>query len=120
MSSLSLPEERMRELGYRVVDLVVDHFARLADEPAARRGSRSDLEAALSEPIPELRTDPDLVLDRVVRDVLPWTARGGPSRFFAFVPSSQQLRRLRPTRSSGFNVFAGTWLGASGRRRWSW
>lgn len=115
MSSLSLPEERMRELGYRVVDLVVDHFARLADEPAARRGSRSDLEAALSEPIPERGTDPDRVLDRVVRDVLPWTARVDHPRFFAFVPSpSNYVGFLADALSSGFNVFAGTWLGASG------
>ncbi|HET9332841.1 MAG TPA: aminotransferase class V-fold PLP-dependent enzyme [Gemmatimonadota bacterium] len=115
MSSLSLPEERMRELGYRVVDLVVDHFARLADEPAARRGSRSDLEAALSEPIPEAGCDPDLVLDRVVRDVLPWTARVDHPRFFAFVPSpSNYVGFLADALASGFNVFAGTWLGASG------
>jgi glutamate/tyrosine decarboxylase-like PLP-dependent enzyme len=105
----------MRELGYRVVDLVVDHFARLADEPAARRGSRADLEAALSEPIPERGTDPDLVLDRVIRDVLPWTARVDHPRFFAFVPGpSNYVGFLADALASGFNVFAGTWLGASG------
>ncbi|HET6361180.1 MAG TPA: decarboxylase, partial [Gemmatimonadota bacterium] len=65
----------MRELGYRVVDLVVDHFAAIREEPAARRGTRADLEAALREPIPERGSDPGLVLDRVVRDILPWTAR---------------------------------------------
>jgi glutamate/tyrosine decarboxylase-like PLP-dependent enzyme len=105
----------MRELGYRVVDLVVDHVARLADEPAARRGSRADLEAALSEPIPERGTDPHLVLDRVIRDVLPWTARVDHPRFFAFVPSpSNYVGFLADALASGFNVFAGTWLGASG------
>jgi glutamate/tyrosine decarboxylase-like PLP-dependent enzyme len=105
----------MRELGYRVVDLVVDHLARIRDEPAARRGGRAELEAALSEPIPEQGTDPDIVLDRVMRDVLPWTARVDHPRFFAFVPGpGNYVGFLADALASGFNVFAGTWLGASG------
>jgi hypothetical protein len=39
--ALSLTDAEMRELGYRVVDLVVDHVAGIREEPAARRGSRS-------------------------------------------------------------------------------
>ena len=53
----------MRELGYRVVDLVVEHLTRIREEPAVRRGMRPELEASLSEPIPEHGTDPDIVLD---------------------------------------------------------
>jgi glutamate/tyrosine decarboxylase-like PLP-dependent enzyme len=114
-AGLSLPEERMRELGYRVVDLVIDHLARIRDEPAARRGAPRDLEALLREPIPEHGSDPRDVLDRVMRDVLPWTARVDHPRFFAFVPSpGNYVGFLADALASGFNVFAGTWLGASG------
>jgi glutamate/tyrosine decarboxylase-like PLP-dependent enzyme len=112
---LSLPEERMRELGYRVVDLVVEHLARIRDEPAARRGTPDELAALLREPIPETGADPREVLDRVMRDVLPWTARVDHPRFFAFVPSpGNYVGFLADALASGFNVFAGTWLGASG------
>ncbi|HET6617438.1 MAG TPA: pyridoxal-dependent decarboxylase, partial [Gemmatimonadota bacterium] len=105
----------MRELGYRVVDLVVEHLTRIRDEPAVRRGTRSELEAALSEPIPEHGTDPDIVLDRVLRDVLRWTARVDHPRFFAFVPGpGNYVGFLADALASGYNVFAGTWLGASG------
>jgi glutamate/tyrosine decarboxylase-like PLP-dependent enzyme len=105
----------MRELGYRVVDHIVEHLARIRDEPAARRGTRAGLEATLSEPIPEQGTDPDLVIDRVLREVLPWTARVDHPRFFAFVPGpGNYVGVLADALASGFNVFAGTWLGASG------
>ncbi len=113
--ALSLSEDEMRALGYRVVDLVVDHLARIREEPAARRGSRADLEAMLREPIPESGSDPRLVLDRVMREVLPWTARVDHPRFFAFVPGpGNYVGFLADALASGFNVFAGTWLGASG------
>jgi hypothetical protein len=50
----------------------------------------------------------------VVRDVLLDRPRDHP-RFFAFVPSpSNYVGFLADALSSGFNVFAGTWLGASG------
>ncbi|HYO45799.1 MAG TPA: aminotransferase class I/II-fold pyridoxal phosphate-dependent enzyme [Gemmatimonadota bacterium] len=105
----------MRELGYRVVDLVVEHLTRIRDEPAARRGARADLEAALREPIPEHGADPHDVIDRVMQDVLPWTARVDHPRFFAFVPGpGNYVGFLADALASGFNVFAGTWLGASG------
>lgn len=105
----------MRELGYRVVDLVVEHLTRIREEPAVRRGMRPELEASLSEPIPEHGTDPDIVLDRVLREVLPWTARVDHPRFFAFVPGpGNYVGFLADALASGYNVFAGTWLGASG------
>ena len=110
-----MPEEQMRELGYRVVDLVVDHVARIREEPAVRRGTRAELEAALREPIPEAGTDFAVVLDRVARDVLPWRARVDHPRFFAFVPGpGNYVGAMADALASGFNVFAGTWLGASG------
>ncbi|HET7692110.1 MAG TPA: aminotransferase class V-fold PLP-dependent enzyme [Gemmatimonadota bacterium] len=113
--ALSLTEAHMRELGYRVVDLVVDHLAGIRDQPAVRRGRRSDLEGVLREPIPESGSDPGEVLDRVVREILPWTARVDHPRFFAFVPGpGNYVGFLADALASGFNVFAGTWLGASG------
>ncbi|HEU4463628.1 MAG TPA: pyridoxal-dependent decarboxylase, partial [Gemmatimonadota bacterium] len=90
-------------------------FAGIREEPAAQRGRRSDLEAALREPVPESGSDPDLVIDRVVREILPWTARVDHPRFFAFVPGpGNYVGFLADAMASGFNVFAGTWLGASG------
>jgi glutamate/tyrosine decarboxylase-like PLP-dependent enzyme len=105
----------MRELGHHVVDLVVDHLVGIREEPAARRARRADLEAALREPIPESGSDPRVVLDRVMREILPWTARVDHPRFFAFVPGpGNYVGFLADALASGFNVFAGTWLGASG------
>lgn len=112
---LELSPDRMRELGYRVVDLVVEHLERIRDEPAVRRGERPELEALLREPIPEHGTDPGIVLDRVARQILPYRARVDHPRFFAFVPGPGNfVGAMADALASGFNVFAGTWLGGSG------
>jgi hypothetical protein len=41
--TLGLDAERMRELGYWVVDRVVEHFATVADGPSVMTGTPADL-----------------------------------------------------------------------------
>ena len=50
---LDFPPERMREIGYRVVDRIVDHLATLRDQPVGAKGDPAKLLAALAEPAPE-------------------------------------------------------------------
>lgn len=114
-STLSMSREDMRELGYRVVDLLVDHFDSQDAEPAASVGGRPKLGDLLIEPIPEWGTDPMLLLERVRRDVLGHIAHIDHPRFFGFIPSpSNFVGAMADALSSGFNVFAGSWLGGSG------
>ena len=49
---LALSAESMRELGYRVVDMVAENLATLAERPVSLTSSRPELEAALREPPP--------------------------------------------------------------------
>jgi len=60
----------MRELGYRVIDLIVDHFETLCEQPVVRRSTRRELEARLREPLPERGTPVEAVLQKVQEDVL--------------------------------------------------
>ncbi|MCJ7629027.1 MAG: aminotransferase class V-fold PLP-dependent enzyme [Longimicrobiales bacterium] len=115
MSSLELPPEEMRRLGYRVVDLIVDRWTNLREEPAWQGGTRRELEPLLSGPPPEEGQDPDAVLQRVVDDVLPRAGRIDHPRFFAFIPSSPTWPSvLGDMLATGFNIFQGTWLESAG------
>jgi glutamate/tyrosine decarboxylase-like PLP-dependent enzyme len=112
---LSLSTEEMRALGYRVVDMLVEHFEALPQKPVTRKASRQEMEARLREPLPEQGTDPAEVLDQLARDVFGNIMHLDHPRFFAFVPSpSNYISVMADALAAGFNVFAGTWLEASG------
>jgi len=63
--TLSLPPEEMRRLGYQVVDLLVDHFAGLADRKVSSVPDPAGLSASLRHAIPERGLPPAEVLDAV-------------------------------------------------------
>jgi aromatic-L-amino-acid decarboxylase len=113
--TLTLSREEMRALGYRVVDLLVEHFSALPDKPVTRKADRATMEARLREPVPEGGSDPLQVLDLVQRDVFANIMHLDHPRFFAFVPSPGNfVAVMADALASGHNVFAGTWLEASG------
>ena len=113
--SLRLSRDHMKELGYQVVDLVVDHIESLPNQPVGRTGSRQSLQELLEEPLPEKGSDPQQVLELAKRAVLSNTFNVQHPRFFAFVPGpSNYISVLADMLASGFNVFAGTWLEGSG------
>lgn len=112
---LELSRERMQELGYRVVDLVAEHFATLANRPVSRTGTRAELEGVLREPAPETPRDPEAILEKVRDVVLANMIHVDHPRNFGFVPGpSNYVGVLGDFLASGFNVFAGTWLEGSG------
>lgn len=105
----------MRDMGHRVVDLIVDHFATLREQRVTGRGSRAELEARLREGMPEQGAPADEVLDRVIRDVLPFMMHVDHPRFFAFVPApSNFVGAMADALVTGLNIFQGTWLASSG------
>jgi aromatic-L-amino-acid/L-tryptophan decarboxylase len=114
-SRLEVPAGEMRRLGHQVVDLLVERWVGLEEGPAWQGRDRSELEPLLAEEPPEERRDPDQVLERLLRDVLPWAGRIDHPRFFAFIPSSPTWPSvLGDLLATGFNVFQGTWLESAG------
>lgn len=112
---LQLSTDEMRALGYRVVDMLVDHFEGLADRPVPGIAARKDLETILREPIPEQGSDPAEVLAQLRRDVFGNISHVDHPRFFAFIPSpSNFVSAMADALTSGHNVFAGTWIESAG------
>ena len=113
--ALTLPPEEMRALGYRVVDMLVEHLEELPARPVARKADRPALEACLREPPPDRGRDVQGVLEQLHRDVFRYTGHVDHPRFFAFIPGpSNFVGAMADALASGHNVFAGTWLEASG------
>ena len=112
---LRLDAAEMRRLGYLAIDAVVEHMTTLADRPVSRTASRRELEARLRETPPAKPTHPEAVLEAALRDVLSDVIHVDHPRNFGFVPGpSNFIGVIGDLLASGFNVFAGTWLEASG------
>jgi glutamate/tyrosine decarboxylase-like PLP-dependent enzyme len=105
----------MRALGYRVVDLIADHFTHLTEKPVGAKGDPSVLRPLLRQPPPAQPVPPDEIFATLNRDVFPNMMNVGHPRFFAFVPvPSNFVSVMADALATGFNVFSGTWLGGSG------
>jgi len=108
---LSLTTDQMRDLGYRTVDIIVDHLAGLRQKPVSGGATRAELEPVFREPIPETGTDPHEVLRIVEEKILAGNMHLDHPRFFAFVPGPGGfIGAMADALASGFNVFASTWL----------
>ena len=112
---LEFSPERMREIGYRVVDRLVDHLATLPTQPVGAKGDPAALLAALTEPAPEHGMEFEAVLEQLECDVLRSTMHVNHPRFFAYVPGPGNfVSAMADALVSGYNVFAGTWISGSG------
>src|SRR5438067_943502 len=104
----------MRRVGYRVVDLLVQHFAGMRDEPVGAKGKPEELLARFAGDPPEAPTDPHELVARLESEVFPNNLHVDHPRFFAFVPGpGNYISTMADALASGFNVFNGTWLGGS-------
>jgi aromatic-L-amino-acid/L-tryptophan decarboxylase len=113
--ALELSSDEMRRLGYRVVDMIVEHVESLGDRPVSTVASRAGLDAAIGRAIPRLPRPVDDVLDVVAGDVLANIAHVDHPRFFAYIPSPGNfVGAMADALAAGFNVFAGAWPVASG------
>ncbi len=112
---LSLPPEELRRLGYRVVDLIVEHGATLRDRPPVVTGQRAALDALLREPPPAAPGDPAAALELAAKVVLGHMQHGDHPRYFARVPGpSSPVGPLADALASGMNAIATSWTGSSG------
>src|SRR5437763_3915964 len=113
-SRIALSREEMREFGYRVVDLLAEHFADVREERVGSKADPAKLIPLFADDPPELGRDPNELLAQLERDVLPNNLHVDHPRFFAFVPGPNNfVSTMADAIAAGFNIFNGTWLGGS-------
>lgn len=111
---LELDPARMRDLGYRVIDMIADHFEQLSEKPVGRKGNPAVLRPSLRCPPPRTPTPDSEILKRLEREIFPNILNVGHPRFFAFVPiPSNFVSVMADALAAGFDVFNGSWLGGS-------
>ena len=114
-SRLELSAEEMREIGYRVVDAIVQHLSTLKDQRVGSKGDPASLIARFSEPPPEHGSPFADLLEQLEHEIFSSTMHVNHPRFFAYVPGpSNFVGAMADALVGGYNVFAGTWVSGSG------
>ena len=115
LGGLQMSAQAMRELGTRVVEILIERIDGLDGANAWDGEFRAVLEGELGGAPPENARSAQEVLEQVVQDVLPNAARLDHPRFFGFVPSSPTWPGvLADFLCAGFNINSCTWLVSSG------
>src|SRR5437868_5540945 len=113
-SRIALSRDEMREFGYQVVDLLVEHFANVRNGPVGAKADPARMVALFDQDPPEAGRDPNDLLAQLERDVFPNNLHVDHPRFFAFVPGPNNfVSAMGDALAAGFNIFNGTWLGGS-------
>ena len=113
-SRIALSTDEMREFGYRVIDLLVDHFANVANGPVGEKGEPAKLVPLFNQDPPETGRRLNEILAQLERDVFPSNLHVDHPRFFAFVPGPNNfVSTMADALAAGFNIFNGTWFGGS-------
>ncbi|HIP49644.1 MAG TPA: aminotransferase class I/II-fold pyridoxal phosphate-dependent enzyme [Lutibacter sp.] len=111
---LSLSKDEMKEYGYKIVDILAEHFDVINSKTVVGQGSRTEMDALLSEDIPYKATPAMEVLNHVTKDVLANVNLLSHPKFYSFVPSpSNFISAMSDSLATGFNIFSGSWSGSA-------
>ena len=103
---LKLSAEEMRDMGYRIIDMLVDYTGAQSQFPVTRALDPVTFEEILNEPIPEAGSGWEDVLEQFERQVLTTIDHLDHPRFFAYIPSSSNfVSVMADTLASGYNIF---------------
>jgi aromatic-L-amino-acid/L-tryptophan decarboxylase len=112
---LALDATRMREMGYAVIDLLVDRAMALADGPVLRTASPDELRGRLAETPPRSGRDFASLLERLDRDVLPFMGHFDHPRFFGYIPGAGTWpAALGDLIAAATNIDSGAWRESAG------
>ena len=112
---LGMDAEAMRQAGYATVDALVARMTEPGADPVVRRAKPAQMRARLGGGPPEEAAGYAAVLERVMRDVLPFTSRTDHPGYFAFVPSfTSWPAALAELTAAAANPYCGAWMESAG------
>lgn len=105
-----LSPDAFRELGYRAVDVLADHFATLDEKRVYPAADPETIAAAFDGPLPASGEDPEAILDAFEADVLPNATHNTSPRYYGFVMGSgSMIGALADALAAGLNMNVGGW-----------
>ncbi len=109
-----MTEKEMKALGYKVIDYIVDHRLNFDAEKVSNIGSYASLSKQVKEEIPINGESPQAVFEELNAFIKDNIVHLDHPRLFSFIPGpSNYYSILADTLATGYNVFAGHWLGGS-------
>lgn len=110
-----LSKEAMQDFGYKVVDAVIEHFEIQDKKLPVANATRIEMDKLFSEEAPENSMPATEVLNFVLENVMKQSNVMTHPKSYAFVPGpSNYISVMSDTLATGFNIFAGGWVGSAG------
>ena len=108
--ALEFSGEEMREIGYQVIDMLVDYYQDRADRPVAEKLDHEALDAILGEPLPRAGMPWREALAQFERQVVDSSNRVDHPRFFAYIPLANNfIGVMADALAAGYNIFNAVW-----------
>ncbi|MDB2385366.1 aminotransferase class V-fold PLP-dependent enzyme [Polaribacter sp.] len=110
-SPFELSKEEMQNLGYRIVDSIVDHFVTADSSKPVTKATRKEMDDLFLQEAPEDASSADDVLDFVLQNVVTNSNISIHPKSFSFVPGpSNFISVMADNLATGFNIFSGGWM----------
>ena len=108
--ALQFEREEMRQMGYQVIDALVDYFEGRAERRVAERLDHEALDAILRQPLPRAGSDWREVFAEFEREVAGASNRVDHPRFFAYIPLANNfVSVMADALAAGYNIFNAVW-----------
>ncbi|MBE7671038.1 aminotransferase class I/II-fold pyridoxal phosphate-dependent enzyme [Tenacibaculum piscium] len=106
-----LSVEEMKSYGYKIVDLIAEHWDTLKDKKPVTSATREQMDALFLEEVPDKGMNPTEVLDFVIDNVIPNSTVISHPKAYSFVPGpSNFISTMADSLATGFNIFSGGWM----------
>jgi glutamate/tyrosine decarboxylase-like PLP-dependent enzyme len=101
----------MRSYGYKIVDLIVEHYENIENKNPVTKASREEMDTIFLQEAPEKGMPADEVLNFVMENVIPNSNISSHPKSFSFVPGpSNFISTMADSLATGFNIFSGGWI----------
>lgn len=103
--------EEMKSYGYKIVDLIAEHWDTLNDKKPVTSATREEMDNLFLQEAPEEGMDAKEVLDFVMKNVIPNSTVISHPKSYSFVPGpSNFISTMADSLATGFNIFSGGWV----------
>ncbi|CAM1362483.1 Glutamate or tyrosine decarboxylase [Tenacibaculum sediminilitoris] len=106
-----LSKEEMKSYGYKIVDIIAEHWATLKQKKPVASASRKEMDSIFLQEAPNEGMPAEKVLDFVMDNVIPNSTVISHPKAYSFVPGpSNFISTMADSLATGFNIFSGGWM----------